>query len=119
MSASSACLLNSARKVDQSFIKGLPGSRDSLAIVRAIISLAKTLDFTVTAEGVETVEQAILLKDLHCDKLQGYYFSKPVPAGAIPALLSRRWVVDGMTIQSDQSLPRFEIDQANRFRKRD
>ncbi len=41
----------------------------------------------MTAEGVETVEQALLLKELYCDKLQGYYFSKPVNASAIPELL--------------------------------
>jgi EAL domain-containing protein (putative c-di-GMP-specific phosphodiesterase class I) len=89
-------------KVDQSFISGLPGSKDSLAIVRAIISLAKNLDFTVTAEGVETVEQALLLKDMHFDKLQGYYFSEPVQASIIPALLSRRWDIDSITSVLDQ-----------------
>jgi EAL domain-containing protein (putative c-di-GMP-specific phosphodiesterase class I) len=80
----------------------LPGSKDSLAIVRAIISLAKNLDFTVTAEGVETVEQALLLKDMQFDKLQGYYFSEPVQAGIIPALLSRRWDIDSITSVLDQ-----------------
>jgi EAL domain-containing protein (putative c-di-GMP-specific phosphodiesterase class I) len=89
-------------KVDQSFISGLPGSKDSLAIVRAIISLAKNLDFTVTAEGVETVEQALLLKDMQCDKLQGFYFSEPVLASVIPALLNRRWDIESMTSLLDQ-----------------
>jgi diguanylate cyclase (GGDEF)-like protein len=84
-------------KVDQSFVSGLPDSRDSLAIVKAIISLAKNLDFTVTAEGVETIEQALLLKDLHCDLLQGYYFGKPIAAAAIPELIKRRWAVETIT----------------------
>ncbi len=78
-------------KVDQSFVKGLPDDRDDDAIVRAILSLAKSLGFSVTAEGVETLEQARLLKGMACDVLQGYYFSKPVPAGDIPLLLTRRW----------------------------
>ncbi len=91
-------------KVDRSFISGLPGSRDSLAIVRAIISLSKNLDFTVTAEGVENIEQALLLKDLHCDKLQGYYFSAPVRAHAIDELLKRRWAIDTIV-----SLPEADI----------
>ena len=78
-------------KVDQSFVQGLPHDRDNHAIVRAILSLAKNLGFSVTAEGVETLEQAETLKGLACDALQGYYFSKPVQAADIPGLLSRRW----------------------------
>jgi diguanylate cyclase (GGDEF)-like protein/PAS domain S-box-containing protein len=93
-------------KVDQSFIKGLPRSKDSLAIVRAIISLAKNLDFTVTAEGVENIEQALLLKELDCDKLQGYYFSEPVSANAIPKLLGKRWAIDSMTALPESSAMR-------------
>jgi EAL domain-containing protein (putative c-di-GMP-specific phosphodiesterase class I) len=78
-------------KVDQSFVRGLPSDRESLAIVRAIVSLAKNLGFTVTAEGVETSEQAVIMRSLACETLQGYYISEPVPAKAIPALLSQRW----------------------------
>lgn len=78
-------------KVDQSFVKGLPHDRDNHAIVRAILSLAKNLGFSVTAEGVETIEQVETLKGMECDSLQGYYFSKPVPAGDIPVLLERIW----------------------------
>ena len=78
-------------KVDQSFVQGLPHDRDNHAIVRAILSLAKNLGFSVTAEGVETLEQAETLKGLACDALQGYYFSKPVQAEDIPGLLSLRW----------------------------
>lgn len=78
-------------KIDKSFIQGLPAAADSLAIVRIIISLAKTLGFTVTAEGVETLEQAQILKSLACDLLQGFYFSKPLPAADIPAKLRECW----------------------------
>jgi EAL domain-containing protein (putative c-di-GMP-specific phosphodiesterase class I) len=81
-------------KVDQSFVRGLPNDADNLSIVRAIVSLAKNLGFTVTAEGIETFEQALLLKHLACDMLQGYYFSKPVSADDIPALLARHWPLD-------------------------
>jgi EAL domain-containing protein (putative c-di-GMP-specific phosphodiesterase class I) len=88
-------------KVDRSFIGGLPHSKDSLAIVRAIISLAKNLDFRVTAEGVESAEQGLLLKQLACDTLQGYYFSKPVTPDAVPDLLRRRWAVDSLTMLPD------------------
>ncbi len=78
-------------KVDQSFVSGLPDDRDSLMIVRTIISMAKNLGFTVTAEGVETLAQARILHQLSCDTLQGYYFSRPVADSAILALLDKRW----------------------------
>lgn len=78
-------------KVDQSFVRGLPHDQDNEAIVRAILSLAKNLGFSVTAEGVETLEQAQSLKGMACDTLQGYYFSRPVPASDIPSLLARDW----------------------------
>jgi len=80
-------------KVDQSFVQGLPHDRDNYAIVRAILSLAKNLGFSVTAEGVETREQAETLKSLACETLQGYYFSRPVPAADIPGLLTRQWLM--------------------------
>ena len=81
-------------KVDQSFVKGLPHDRDNHAIVRAILSMAKHLGFSVTAEGVETLEQAKTLRDMGCDMLQGYYFSRPVSAEYIPVLLTRAWLMD-------------------------
>jgi diguanylate cyclase (GGDEF)-like protein/PAS domain S-box-containing protein len=81
-------------KVDRSFVMALPGEDKDRAIVRAILSLAKSLDFSVTAEGVETLEQAQTLKAMACNALQGYYFSKPVSAAEIPALLSRSWPID-------------------------
>ncbi len=81
-------------KVDQSFVKCLPDDTDSLAIVKAIVSLAKNLGFTVTAEGVETLDQASILKGLDCETLQGYYFSKPIPGNDIVAILGRQWPID-------------------------
>jgi diguanylate cyclase (GGDEF)-like protein/PAS domain S-box-containing protein len=80
-------------KVDQSFVRGLPDDKDSLAIVKAIVSLAKNLGFSVTPEGVETLEQARVLQQLACETLQGYYFSKPIPGSEIPAILDRRWSI--------------------------
>lgn len=78
-------------KVDKSFVAGLPHDRANLAIVRAIVALAKNLGFTVTAEGIETHEQAVMLGSLASDMLQGYYFSKPVSPAEITALLTRQW----------------------------
>jgi EAL domain-containing protein (putative c-di-GMP-specific phosphodiesterase class I) len=82
-------------KVDRSFVSGLPEDSDSRAIVRAILAMSDSLGLRVIAEGVETLDQAQLLKDMGCDTLQGYFFSKPVPAEDIPALLTGRWVIEG------------------------
>jgi diguanylate cyclase (GGDEF)-like protein/PAS domain S-box-containing protein len=78
-------------KIDQSFVQGLPGDAESLVIVRAIVGLARSFGFGLTAEGVETLEQARLLRELGCDSMQGYYFSRPVSAEEIPGLLAQRW----------------------------
>ncbi len=74
-------------KIDRSFIDGLPHDADDFAIVRAIVSLAKSLGLKVTAEGVETPEQVSTLKKMACDVLQGYHFSRPVAAAQITAML--------------------------------
>jgi len=73
-------------KIDQSFVADLPSS-DGEALVDAILALARSLKLKVIAEGVETVEQMEYLIANHCDLLQGYYFSRPVPADEIPALM--------------------------------
>ncbi|MEJ6515556.1 MAG: EAL domain-containing protein [Pseudomonadales bacterium] len=65
-------------KIDQSFLRGFPANDEDTAIVRAIIALAHSLDLYVTAEGVETQEQVNGLKNISCELLQGYYFSKPL-----------------------------------------
>lgn len=65
-------------KIDKSFIDGIPESKESVAIVKAIIALAKTFDLKITAEGVETEEQLTYLKGLECDEVQGYYYAKPM-----------------------------------------
>lgn len=67
-------------KIDQSFVRELPTDANDLAIVRAVIALGHGLDLSVVAEGVETREQMELLRSLHCEDMQGYLFSKPLPA---------------------------------------
>ena len=66
-------------KIDKSFVNDLPASKDSSTITRAIISLAKSFDLEITAEGVENKEQLLFLESEKCDEIQGYYFSKPLP----------------------------------------
>ena len=65
-------------KIDQSFVRDIPGDADDAAIAELIITLAHSLGLTVVAEGVETVEQADFMRERHCDAMQGYYFSRPV-----------------------------------------
>jgi diguanylate cyclase (GGDEF)-like protein len=66
-------------KIDRSFIKELPDSGEASAIVSAILALAKALNLSTIAEGVETQEQQAFLQNSSCNAVQGYYFSKPMP----------------------------------------
>jgi diguanylate cyclase (GGDEF)-like protein len=76
-------------KIDRSFIRTMTENADATSIVSTIISLAQALRHKVIAEGVETEEQARLLRLLRCDQMQGYLFSKPVPNEALRALLKK------------------------------
>lgn len=67
-------------KIDRQFIAPLPGSASDQGMVSAIMLIAKSLQLDVTAEGIETYEQAMLLKACGCPAVQGYYFSRPQPA---------------------------------------
>ena len=69
-----------ALKMDMSFVRSMLNDDTSLKLVELIIDISKFLDVPVIAEGVETEEQLNTLKELECDIIQGYYFSKPVPA---------------------------------------
>jgi EAL domain-containing protein (putative c-di-GMP-specific phosphodiesterase class I) len=77
-----------AIKIDKSFVKGLREDVEDTAIVRMIIELAHTLGLKVIAEGVETEEQAELLREMGCDMAQGFYFARPLPAEAAPEFLA-------------------------------
>ncbi len=70
-------------KIDRSFIRNIPIDPDDGAITEAIISLAKSLNLRVIAEGVETEAQIAFLREHHCDEIQGYYFSKPISGGEV------------------------------------
>ena len=69
-------------KIDRSFVSGMMVDPDSVAIVRAVLSLAEALGMSTTAEGIETVELATTLATLGCASGQGYYFAKPLEAEA-------------------------------------
>ena len=67
-------------KIDRAFIMDMPGNTDDVAIARTIVAMAKSLGLATVAEGVETAEQLELLKNMGCDQIQGYFFSRPLPA---------------------------------------
>jgi EAL domain-containing protein (putative c-di-GMP-specific phosphodiesterase class I) len=74
-------------KIDRSFLAEVVQSRDDAAIVAAIITMAATLNLRVMAEGVETREQLDFLIDRGCHETQGYFFSRPITAEALAALV--------------------------------
>ena len=67
-------------KIDRSFINGITSNKADYNLVKATIAMSHSLGLTVIAEGVETAEQLQVLNKLKCDFIQGYYFSKPIPA---------------------------------------
>jgi EAL domain-containing protein (putative c-di-GMP-specific phosphodiesterase class I) len=78
-----------ALKVDRSFVVGMLQNQHSLAIVKAVISLAHALGLNVVAEGVEAEEQAAPLEQLECDEMQGFLISRPMPADEIAEFIAR------------------------------
>ena len=76
-------------KIDQSFVRDIVTNPDDQLIVKATIEMAHTLDLTVIAEGVETIEVHQILKELNCDYVQGYYVSKPLEANQVSEWLRR------------------------------
>ncbi|MBS3951616.1 MAG: EAL domain-containing protein [Methylomicrobium sp.] len=76
-------------KIDQSFVRDLGRDTEDAAIVTAIIGMAKGLGFKTIAEGVETQDQLDFLREKQCDEIQGYFFSKPVPAEIFAEMLRK------------------------------
>ncbi len=75
-------------KIDRSFVTNIGPHGENVELAQTIVTLAHNLNIGVTAEGVETEEQARLLRDIHCDRAQGYFFSKPVTADGGTRIIS-------------------------------
>jgi len=85
-------------KIDRSFIKDIPTEADDMAITKGVIALGHSLRLKVVAEGVETVEQQDFLRSNDCDEMQGYLFSKPLPAEGVTALLKGHSPKQNLTV---------------------
>jgi diguanylate cyclase (GGDEF)-like protein len=74
-------------KIDRSFVQSLPDNEEDAAICAAVIALGRSMRMNVVAEGVETAEQAQVLRDLGCDEMQGYWLGRPMPGAEFAAWL--------------------------------
>jgi diguanylate cyclase (GGDEF)-like protein len=77
-------------KIDQSFVSDASTDNDSRAIIKGVVGLANALGLTVVAEGVETPEQQLFLRDSGCHILQGYYIARPLPVDQLEAWIAKR-----------------------------
>ncbi|MFM5884316.1 MAG: EAL domain-containing protein, partial [Novosphingobium sp.] len=76
-------------KVDRSFVQGAAtGSPESLAIIRAVVAMAESLEMSTTAEGVETEAELNVIRQLGCRKIQGYYYGRPMPSAEARSLFA-------------------------------
>jgi EAL domain-containing protein (putative c-di-GMP-specific phosphodiesterase class I) len=105
-------------KIDRSFVRDLPKDSEDQAIAQAIISMGKALGMTVIAEGVETIEQQTFLRNHACDEMQGFLFSKAVPAQELAALLRPAALLVSPPLQPaagaapEESIPRSGLQSA-------
>ncbi len=77
-------------KIDQSFVRNINNDAHDKSIVTTIISMANSLGFTTIAEGVETEQQLDILRQLGCDEVQGYLYSRPIPASEFEAFVNKQ-----------------------------
>ena len=98
-------------KIDRSFVKEIPAQRDDVALTEAIISLAHSLHMKVVAEGVETEDQADLLRAQQCDEFQGYLFGRPVQPDEFTRFLTKEKSSEGDASVQDK-LPEGRLRKA-------
>jgi len=95
----------SAIKIDQSFVRDVSQKQSTLPIITAIIGIARGFGLHLVAEGIETAAQMKILSNLGCDEMQGYLFSRPVPAADVKELLIRMPMPADCPVQPVQPIP--------------
>ena len=80
-------------KIDKAFVDDMLDKREHSVIIATIVGMGQALGLEIIVEGVEHLDHVLHLRGLNCDTVQGYYFSKPVPAGEIPELATREFLV--------------------------
>jgi diguanylate cyclase (GGDEF)-like protein len=103
-----------AIKIDRSFVSGLAGDARDQAIVASLINLARALECSVTAEGVETEDQLTALRLLDCERVQGFLLARPMPAEQLAALLAEP--VPGVTRRTVATSDPVDLRQIARIR---
>jgi diguanylate cyclase (GGDEF)-like protein len=83
-------------KIDRSFVQDVLYNTQTPILLGTIISLSNAMGYKLVAEGVETVDQLLVMSGLGCHVIQGYYFSKPVPADAMPTLFAKDYILGAM-----------------------
>jgi EAL domain-containing protein (putative c-di-GMP-specific phosphodiesterase class I) len=78
-------------KIDRTFVAGIPNDLQDVAMLKAVIALGQELQLRVVAEGVETLEHMTCLRDLGCQNMQGYWFSRPLDVHQMTAFLEAHW----------------------------
>ncbi len=99
-------------KIDRSFVRGIADDPKAAAIATSIVALARSLQLAVIAEGVETEPQLACLRRHRCDQIQGYYFSRPVPAEQFDQLLADDRRLPAPAAPSGQTLLIVDDDDA-------
>ena len=92
-------------KIDQSFVRDM-ARPENIAIVRSVIGLSRALGMKVIAEGIETADQMQVLFNEGCREMQGYFFSRPRPAGELPKMLTEiagRWSGEFGVLPDDEA----------------
>ncbi len=100
-------------KIDRAFINGIEGSPRLLGLVASIVSMGRILGMQVVAEGVETDTQLRLLKQVGCDLLQGFHFSKPLPVGEFERYYEKQGQHNEPLHESDPADPSPEVSAAS------
>ena len=100
-------------KIDRSFVHEISNNSEDQAIADAIIALGRALQLTIVAEGVETAEQEAFLRAHHCDQIQGYLISKPLPPDEFAAFMADHALAE-LKAQAAKAALRSEVVRARR-----